>query len=109
MGEDEIRDGAADLRREPEPGGDGIRKGIAQDGRGVVVHGFGVGVRTSDLEAVAHPLLDIKLNRLTSGAGRVLRWSDPRMHSVDRWAECQASRRAAVAVPRSRIGGVSNL
>src|SRR5712691_3725284 len=69
MGNVEFRNGAADLRGEPEPGRDGIRKGIAQNGRGVVVHRFAVGVNTSELEAVAQPLLDVELKRLISRAG----------------------------------------
>src|SRR5579864_6902524 len=64
-----VRNGAADLRREPEPCCDGIRKGVAQGGCGVAVHRFAVSVRTSDLEAVAHRLLDTELKRLISGVG----------------------------------------
>src|SRR6266581_3935795 len=37
--------------------------------RGVVVPRFAVRVRTSELEAAAHPLLDIQLKRIIRGAG----------------------------------------
>src|SRR5262245_21985421 len=51
----------ADVGGEPEPARDRVRKCIAGDGRGTVIHGFAVRVRTSELEAAAHPLLDIEL------------------------------------------------
>src|ERR1700730_6436351 len=65
----EVRDGATDLGGEPEPTGDGIGKGIARDGRGIVVHRLAVSVGTAELEAVAHPLLDIHLKALIGGVG----------------------------------------
>src|SRR4029077_8476439 len=57
----EVRDGATDLGGEPEPTGDGIGKGIASDGRGIVIHRLAVSVGPSELEAVGHPLLDVHL------------------------------------------------
>src|SRR5882762_7365984 len=69
MGNVEVRDGTADLRGEREPGRDGIRKSIAQDGSGIVVPGCAVSVRASELEAVANPLLDVNLKGLVVGAG----------------------------------------
>src|SRR5438132_3300966 len=72
----EVRRGVTDVRGEPEPACDGIRKSITGDGRGTVVHRFAVGVRTSELEAVTHPLLDIKLKGLVGGAG-------PKRHEPD--------------------------
>src|SRR5712692_206487 len=69
MGDVVVRDGAADFRGKPEPGGDGIRKSIAQNGSGIVVLGCAVSVRASELEAVAHPLLDANLKGLVSGIG----------------------------------------
>src|SRR6266478_3537228 len=64
-----IRDGAANFRGEPEPGRNGIRKSITQDGRGIVVLGRAVSVRTSELKAVAHPLLDVYLKGFVGGVG----------------------------------------
>ena len=52
----EVRRGVTDRWGEPEPAGDGIRKGIAGDGCRIVVHGFAPSVRTSELEPMAHPL-----------------------------------------------------
>src|ERR1700676_1009039 len=69
LGNIEIRGGVTDLRGEPEPACDGIREGVARDGRGTVVHGFAVRVRTSDLEAVAHPLLDTHRKGFVGGVG----------------------------------------
>src|SRR5713101_159133 len=83
MGEAVVRNGAADGRREPEPRRDGIRKGIAQEGRGIVVHGFAVSVSTSELEAVAQSLLDIKLDGLISGVGIPLDPPDKSVVFVD--------------------------
>src|SRR5882762_8202284 len=67
----EVRYGVTDLRGEPEPACDGIRKGIASDGCGIVVHRFAVSVRTPELEVVARPFLDIHLKRLVGGAGPI--------------------------------------
>src|SRR5258708_32290078 len=69
MGEVVVRNGAADVRGVPKQRGDGIRKGIAQQGSGIVVHGLAVSVIASKLEAVAQSLLDTKLSRLISGVG----------------------------------------
>ena len=69
MSEVEVRRRPADRRGEPEPGGDGIRESIAGNRRRIVVHRLAVGVIASELEAVAEPLLDIKLNRVITGAG----------------------------------------
>src|SRR5215475_7772834 len=68
MSEVEVRRRPAYGWGEPEPGGDGIRESIACDGRGVVVHRLAVCVITSELQAVAEPLLDIKLKSVVSGA-----------------------------------------
>src|SRR5258708_10821518 len=69
VGEVVVRNGAADVRGVPKQRGDGIRKGIAQQGSGIVVHGLAVSVIASKLEAVAQSLLDTKLSRLISGVG----------------------------------------
>src|SRR5262245_6509229 len=64
----EVRRRVTDVGSEPEPARHGIRKCIARDGRGTVVHGFAVSIRTSKLEAAAQPLLHIKLKALVRGA-----------------------------------------
>ena len=64
----EIRWSVTDVGCEPEPACDGIGKRVAGDGRGTVIHGFAIGVGTSELEAVAHPFLDIRLKTFVRGA-----------------------------------------
>src|ERR1700737_2007919 len=66
-----VRGRFTNLRGEPEPTRDGIRKGIARDGRGTAVHRFTVSVSGSELEAVAHPLLDVYRKSLVGRIGPV--------------------------------------
>src|SRR5437588_5809060 len=79
----EFRRGMTDVRSEPEPVRGGIRKRIARDGRGTVIHRFAIGVRTPELDAVAQPLLDIQLKGLVGGAGSPRHESDTTEVRID--------------------------
>src|SRR5262245_1690924 len=83
MGKVEVRRRPTDGGGEPEPGGDGIRESIARNGRGIVVHRLAVRVVTSKLEAVAQPLLDVKLDAVIPGTGVPLHPPDKPKVRVD--------------------------
>ena len=55
----EVRRGVTDRWGEPEPAGDGIRKGVSRNGSRRVIGRLAPGVRTSELDAVAEPRLHI--------------------------------------------------
>ena len=83
MGNVEIRWGVTDRWSEPEPTGDGIRKGIAGDGCRIVVHGFAPSVRTSELEPMAHPLLDTNHQAVIGAAAIEVHEPDTAKRSID--------------------------
>ena len=68
VGNVEVRNSVSDLRGEPERAREGIRKRVARDGRRIVVLGLAISVGASELEAVAHPLLNIQLKGIIGGA-----------------------------------------
>ena len=83
MGNVEVRRGVTDRWGEPEPAGDGIRKSVAGNGSRRVIGRLAPGVRTSELDAVAEPLLHIDQKARILGAGAISYFPDTPEISVD--------------------------
>jgi len=83
MGNVEVRRGVTDRWGEPEPAGDGIRKGVARNGSRGIIGRLAPGVRTSELEAVPKPLLYADQKARILGTGVIKYFPDTPEVRVD--------------------------